>query len=714
MEDAAKDIARLTHEVRLLRQRNAHLEAANAEHHQLAEALHMSEARFRLLVEQSPLSTQILAPDGSTVQVNRAWENLWGVTLEQMRDYNILHDPQLVAKGIMPYIQRGFAGEAVAIPPILYDPDETLPHRTQHANPQRWVRAFIYPVIDQAGRVRDVVLIHEDITERHAAEAALRESEARYRTLFENFPNGSVFLFDRDLRYTVASGTGLAASGFSPDMFQGKTIWEIFPPEIARRDEPVLRAALQGEVTRVEVPFGASTFLVHTLPVKDEAGTIVGGMVMTQDISERTRAEEHLRFLAAASAVLGTSLDYEATLQSIVRLAVPRLGEICAIFIVGPDDVIRPVAVGHADPVKEAYLREHQQELVLDPLGAHPVVGVIRTGQPVIRLGSREEATHSVEQDDERATSDCGLVPLAHIIRPLIVREQVLGAIVFGWSDPGRDYPPLELALTAELAHRAAQALEHTRLYRQAQEALRTRDDFLSVAAHELMTPLTTLRGSADLLQRRATRAQPYTLTERDQRMLRVIAQQSRRLQQQIDTLLDLSQMRAGRWSVELTPMDVCRFVERIVEEVQPTLDRHQVTVTCEQSALVIRGDALRLEQVLQNLLQNAVKYSPQGGTITVYVTRQEPDVAITVRDQGIGIPAEAQAQLFERFYRARNATSQGISGLGIGLAVVTDIVARHGGRVEVSSEEGHGSTFTVLLPEDRAQSERDPAAADI
>ena len=206
--------------------------------------------------------------------------------------------------------------------------------------------------------------------------------------------------------------------------------------------------------------------------------------------------------------------------------------------------------------------------------------------------------------------------------------------------------------------------------------------------------------GSAEVLQRRARRTPSYTLTERDQRSLRVIAQQSRRLQLQIDSLLDVSQMRAGRLHLDMRPTDLCRFVERVVSELQPALQRHQVTFSCEQPSLIVLGDELRLDQVLQNLLHNAVKYSPNGGEIAVRVLRRGTEAHIEVADQGIGIPVQAQAQLFERFYRARNATSLGIGGLGIGLAVVTDIVARHGGRVEVASVEGEGSTFTVCLPD--------------
>jgi signal transduction histidine kinase/ActR/RegA family two-component response regulator/sensor domain CHASE-containing protein len=134
------------------------------------EALRGSEGRFRTLVEQSPLSTQIFSPDGRTIQVNSAWEELWGVTLDKITDYNILEDEQLVKKGIMPYIKKAFDGEATLIPPIIYNPNETIPDMTNLKNPNRWVRAFIYPVKDEAGKVREVVLIHEDITDRKLAE----------------------------------------------------------------------------------------------------------------------------------------------------------------------------------------------------------------------------------------------------------------------------------------------------------------------------------------------------------------------------------------------------------------------------------------------------------------------------------------------------------------------------------------------------------------
>ncbi len=147
------------------------------ERKRVEEELKLSEERFRNIVEQSPLSVQILSPDGRTLRVNRAWEKLWGVTFEEFDNigYNLLEDQQLVERGIMPYIKRGFAGEPTLIPPIVYDPNETGPSITAHEDPQRWVRAFIYPVKDEVGNIREVTLIHEDITERKSAEEEVRK-----------------------------------------------------------------------------------------------------------------------------------------------------------------------------------------------------------------------------------------------------------------------------------------------------------------------------------------------------------------------------------------------------------------------------------------------------------------------------------------------------------------------------------------------------------
>ncbi len=232
---------------------------------------------------------------------------------------------------------------------------------------------------------------------------------------------------------------------------------------------------------------------------------------------------------------------------------------------------------------------------------------------------------------------------------------------------------------------------------RKAEEALALRNQFLSLASHELKTPLTTVIGYIDLLQRRV--GKDNTLSERDRRTLQLIADQTQRLNKMIMSLFDISRIETGQLSIERAPIDVCALVKRVVDDVQATLVERPIEVVCSGDPLIIQGDDLRLEQVFQNLLQNAVKYSPRNAPIGVVVRQHEGRICVAVQDRGIGVPQADLPHLFERFYRADNVESAKISGLGIGLYVVKQIVELHGGEIMVESVEGKGSTFTVSLP---------------
>jgi PAS domain S-box-containing protein len=243
-----------------------------------------------------------------------------------------------------------------------------------------------------------------------------------------------------------------------------------------------------------------------------------------------------------------------------------------------------------------------------------------------------------------------------------------------------------------------AELLEREHAARAAAEAaVRVRDTFLSTAAHELKTPLTVLLGNIQLLQRRQGRA--ASLTDPDERLLRIIGEQAARLNRLIAAMLDISRLQTGQLTILRTPLDIGALVRRVVEDMQPTLVQHTLTCNLPDTPLMTEGDELRLEQVLQNLLSNAVKYSPDGGSITVQAERQAERVRIAVADQGIGIPQANLPMVFERFYRADNVDPQQISGMGIGLSVVRAIVELHGGQVDVVSSEAGGSIFTVWLP---------------
>jgi signal transduction histidine kinase len=231
----------------------------------------------------------------------------------------------------------------------------------------------------------------------------------------------------------------------------------------------------------------------------------------------------------------------------------------------------------------------------------------------------------------------------------------------------------------------------------EAEQAVHVRDVFLSVASHELKTPLTSLLGNAQLLQRRVLR--DGALPERDRRTLRAIVEQSHRLNRLIAALLDHSRIHAGRLKIDRAPVSLVLLVRQVVEEIRPALVDHTLTLNEPGEPLIVHGDELRLEQVVQNLVGNAVKYSPRGGPIAVDVERQGDWAVVRVADRGIGVPREALPRLFQQFYRAPNVAAQSIGGMGIGLYLTKEIVVQHGGDVAAESVEGQGSVFTVRLP---------------
>lgn len=231
----------------------------------------------------------------------------------------------------------------------------------------------------------------------------------------------------------------------------------------------------------------------------------------------------------------------------------------------------------------------------------------------------------------------------------------------------------------------------------EAESALRERDQFLSIARHELKTPITTLLGYVQILHRRSLRE--GSLSEHDLHALEVIADQTRRLNGLIETLFNAQWSQIGRLTIARQPLDLCALARELVEELQPALERHRLQLACGAEPLVILGDPARIEEVLRNLLQNAIKYSPEGGPVGITLARVGERASLAVSDQGIGIPQAALAKLFQCFYRASNVTLHQIAGMGIGLYVIREIVTRHGGSIEVASTEGVGSTFTVYLP---------------
>jgi PAS domain S-box-containing protein len=437
--------------------------------------------------------------------------------------------------------------------------------------------------------------------------------------------------------------------------------------------------------------------LVTNAPVCDAAGTVVAIVGVSLDITERKRAEEASHFLAEASAVLASSLDDVTVLHQLAQLAVPRLADWCAVDMIEADGAFRRLAVAHVDPAKVELAWELERRYGFDPTLPEGAARVLRSGQSVLYPEISDALLAAVTQDAEHLQLLQRVGLRSGMIVPLVARERTLGAISLGMAEAKRTVGPADRQLAEDLAHRAALAIDNARLYGEAQAAVRLREEFLSVAAHELRTPITSLLGYSQVVQRRAARNP--ALDERTRHALQVIEGQAERLSRLITSLLEVSRLATGHFHVHLEPLDLGALVRRIGEEVQPMLDGHTLELAYPQQPVMIAGDAARLEQVLQNLIQNAVKYSPGGGPISISLELRDTEAVLAVTDHGSGIPAAAVPHLFQRFFRAAHTAQAHTAGMGIGLYVVHEIVVQHGGAVEVTSEEGSGSTFTVRLP---------------
>jgi len=251
--------------------------------------------RFRAILEQSPFSIQIISPEGRTLSVNRVWEELWGVTLEQLEGYNMLEDAQLVEKGIMPHLLRAFGGEPVELPLICYDTEATLPHLTRHGEPRRWVKAVAYPIKDESGRVLEVVLMHEDVTARVVAEQGLRESEERYRALFETTLDG-IMVVDEGGRYVDVNESLCRILKAPREQLVGAHFSDYMLPERAEEARRAFNALTETGIFAGHFPMRAADGSVVELEWSSRAHVRPGLHVcVARNVTERKQAEESLR-----------------------------------------------------------------------------------------------------------------------------------------------------------------------------------------------------------------------------------------------------------------------------------------------------------------------------------------------------------------------------------------------------------------------------------
>lgn len=395
-------------------------------------------------------------------------------------------------------------------------------------------------------------------------------------------------------------------------------------------------------------------------------------------------------FLDQVSSMLAGTLDPSVALVNLSRLVVPYLADFCAVDLVDEGRPLRRAAFAHVDGAREALLSANREASM--STGEAPA-RVLRTGRSELITEITPERLSEVAGGEEEREALETLEPGSMLLVPLTARGRVLGVITMA-TGPDRRYAPEDQAMAEELARRAGVALDNARLHEEAREAVRARDEFLSVASHELKTPLTTVQIHVQMLLRSIRRgdADPLVVA----RKLGSAEEQVRRLGKLMDELLDTSRITAGRLELDRRPVRLDELVREVVTRHEDELALAGIELHTHMDRVDGSWDRGRMEQVITNLLSNAIKYAASA-PVEITLTRVHRRAVLAVRDHGAGIPREDQARIFDRFQRA--TTGRPHAGLGLGLFIVRQIVAAHGGTIQVVSEPGSGSTFIVVLP---------------
>jgi signal transduction histidine kinase len=423
-----------------------------------------------------------------------------------------------------------------------------------------------------------------------------------------------------------------------------------------------------------------------------------------QLLAREGEAKRRSDFLADASRLLALSLDFETTLSAVAALALPFLGSWCFVDVVLADGSMRRLAVIHPDASRQLLARKLEAGWPPerdDPVG---VPRAMRTRRSEVIPHVTDEMLRAAARDPENLDTLRQLGIGSLMVVPLIARDEVLGAITFVGASTGHQYTEDDLDLAEDLAARGATAIDNALLFRaaeraraEAEEANRAKSLFLTTMSHELRTPLNAIAGYAELLEMEIKG--PLNEEQRDQ-VARIQTNQ-RHLLGLVNAVLDFAKLSAGRMELRLEPVLIEEVLDAVEPMVAPLAAKKGLAYPheCSGAGVVAHADREKVEQILVNLLTNAVKFTASDGRIDLACTVEGEQVVVRVRDTGIGVAAEHLESIFEPFVQVRDGLTRTEEGTGLGLAISRSLAREMGGALEVQSQPGEGSTFVLRLP---------------
>jgi PAS domain S-box-containing protein len=553
-------------------------------------------------------------------------------------------------------------------------------------------------LLEQRAAALEMEAAHRKRLEARLTEAltARRRSEQLLRDFVDNATVG--------LHWVLADGTiewandaELNLLGYTREEYIGRNIMD-FHADAEKIDDILCRLGRNEEIHDYEAPLlakdGSVKWVAISSNVLFEDGKFVHTRCFTRDITARKRLDEQNTFLLEATVVMSRSLDYRTRLSDVSRLVVPRLSDWCAVDLAREGGYER-IITAHTNRELEQTAAKNRERWP-SIAESEPLRGAIQSGRPTVVSRVTDDFLRDVTSCDEHFAAMRRLGLRSLMIVPMIAHGRTVGIMTLATAESRRQYTEDDLPLVTDLASRAGSMIEIARLYHVAESSNRAKDDFLATLSHELRTPLTSILGWAKMLSIGG-------LDEETMRTAISTIEQSARTQALlVDDLLDVSRVVSGKLSLQNEPVDLRNVIADVMHAMQVAADAKAIRLDAEGpgARTVVQGDATRLQQIVWNLVSNAIKFSDHGTRVRVRLERDGQHARIVVRDQGRGIAPSFLPFAFEPFRQADAGVTRAHGGLGLGLAIVKYLAEAHGGSVSAESAGiGHGATFTVTLP---------------
>lgn len=654
-----------------------------------------SEKRFGIMFNQAKVGIALVALDGQFLEVNPAMSKIIGYSqeeLRQMKFQDVTHPEDLEADWALAkqVIKHEISGYSIEKRYIRKDGKIV------------WVNLTSSALWDDEGNIQFGFGILEDISERKQVQEALIESEERFRVMFNQAAIG-IGLISLNGEFLQVNPALCQITGYSPKELRQKRFQDLSHPDDLQaylgknarlmageiKDYSMSKRYLHKNGSIIWVDINISTVL-------DSTGQPKYNVVIIDDISERRRSEQAQMFLVEASTLLAGSLEWETTLSNLAQLAIPTLADGCFVDIFEESMSLRLLGVACSDPHKKELLEEIHRRYPPEHKPNHPILQRLNQGKATFEPQVSEQMLQETAQSEEHLQMLKALEISSIMVIPLRSRGQLFGCVSFMRMETRNRYNRADLALAEEVAGRAASALDNARLYREAREANRLKDEFLAVLSHELRTPLNAILGWTQLLQTR--KFNETTI----QRALETIDRNARTQAQLIEDLLDVSRIITGKLLLKPQWVQAQSLISQIIDTLRLAAEAKSIIVELASDPAIdlMWVDPERFRQIIWNLLSNAIKFTATGGQIAIHLHQVGSFAEISITDTGIGIKSEFLPFVFDRFRQADGTTTRSYGGLGLGLAIVRHLVESHGGSASVFSEgEGKGSTFKVRFP---------------